>query len=521
MMTSVRQYPDNDNRFSSLSRFDTRSDYGTGHIGAIFEIDTVNSIGAEIEYVGQLSKGNSYSETELTKQEWLINSTGDYNQKDDYNTLSATANYLHKLDDKGSLLKWIVDYADKKSTGKNNYYVIQKTAGRDTDSTYRSNSDATYKIVTTDISMNKYFRKGMSLNTGLKYTHTFMDDNSCYEDLSADQQWSISPAYGYALKYKENIMGVYASFSTEINRWAFIAGLRGEYTRTANESDRIKRDYFDLFPSLSATYAFNNLKTWMLVGQYTRNIERPAFYTLNPNRLQTSDYSYNIGNPYLKPTYIHRFSTTLVYNYRYTLTIGGSLHRNLIREFCKVDVVDPDVSYITYENHDVENHWFVAASIPVQPVPWLNLAANFVGVRQDIRMTEKAAFAHHYLAFANATATFTLPKDITIEGQYSGTSRLYSGNSEVAPRHIVSLFARKKLAGNHFLITVSADNIFNRYNDFASHIEAYTSQSHFESGYLGRTFKATLTWNFNSGRKVKKPTIERGVNSERNRLNEK
>lgn len=521
MMTSVRQYQDNDNRFSSLSRFDTRSDYGTGRIGAIFEIDTVNSIGAEIEYVGQLSKGNSYSETELTKQEWLINSTGDYNQKDDYNTLSATANYLHKLDDKGSLLKWIVDYADKKSTGKNNYYVVQKAAGRDTDSTYRSNSDATYKIVTSDISMNKYFRKGISLNTGLKYTHTFMDDNSCYEGLSADQQWSISPAYGYALKYKENIMGIYASFSTEINRWAFIAGLRGEYTRTANESDRIKRDYFDLFPSLSATYAFNNLKTWMLVGQYTRNIERPAFYTLNPNRLQTSDYSYNIGNPYLKPTYIHRFSTTLVYNYRYTLTIGGSLHRNLIREFCKVDAVDPDVSYITYENHDVENHWFVAASIPVQPVPWLNLAANFIGVRQDIRMTEKAAFAHHYLAFANATVTFTLPKDITIEGQYSGTSRLYSGNSEVAPRHIVSLFARKKLAGNRFLITVSADNIFNRYNDFASHIEAYTSQSHFESGHLGRTFKATLTWNFNSGRKVKKPTIERGVNSERNRLNEK
>ena len=152
MMTSVRQYPDNDNRFSSLSRFDTRSDYGTERIGAIFEIDTVNSIGAEIEYVGQLSKGNSYSETELTKQEWLINSTGDYNQKDDYNTLSATANYLHKLDDKGSLLKWIVDYASKKSTGKNNYYVVQKAAGREIDSTYRSNSDATYKIVTTDIS---------------------------------------------------------------------------------------------------------------------------------------------------------------------------------------------------------------------------------------------------------------------------------------------------------------------------------------------------------------------------------
>lgn len=99
-----------------------------------------------------------------------------------------------------------------------------------------------------------------------------------------------------------------------------------------------------------------------------------------------------------------------------------------------MDAVDPDVSYITYENHDVENHWFVAANIPVQPVSWLNLAANFVGVRQDIRMTEKATFAHHYLAFTNATATFTLPKEITLEDNTTEPAACIQGNSEVAPR---------------------------------------------------------------------------------------
>ena len=82
--------------------------------------------------------------------------------------------------------------------------------------------------------------------------------------------------------------------------------------------------------------------------------ERPPFYTLNPNRIQSSDYSYQIGNPYLRPTYINRFSVTLVYNYRYTVTVGGNLHHDLIREFCKQDVANPDVSYITYENHDRE-----------------------------------------------------------------------------------------------------------------------------------------------------------------------
>lgn len=524
-ITSERQYPESNNGFSSLSELDIRSGHGTGRIGTIYEIDTLNSIGAEIEYVGQNSKGGSHSQTELIKNGFMINSSGDYYQKEDYNTVAATANYLHKLDNNGSMLKLIVDYANKKSTGKNDYQVWQKLSyedkSGDKDSTYRSNADATYEIVTSDISIKKHIKKGMSLNAGLKYTHTFMDDNSQYEGLSDDQQWTVSPAYGYTLKYKENILGAYTAFSAEITRWSVTAGLRGEYTRTLNESDRIKRDYFDLFPNLSTTYAFNNLKTWLLVAQYARNIERPAFYTLNPNRLQMSDYNYQIGNPYLKPTHINRFSATVVYNYRFTLTVGGNLHKNLIREFCKQDALDPDISYITYENHHIENHWFIAADIPLQLISWFNLATNFVGVKQDIRMTKEADFAHHYLAFINMNASFTLPENITLEAQYNGASRLYSGNSEVAPRHTVSLSARKRFAGNRFLVTASVNNIFNRHNNYSNRIEAYTTHSQMESGSQGRTFKVSLAWNFNSGQKVKKSTIERGSDNERKRLNEK
>ena len=74
------------------------------------------------------------------------------------------------------------------------------------------------------------------------------------------------------------------------------------YTETIDRSEDFSRDYLDLFPNLSVTYAFDPIKRWMLVGQYARNIERPPFYTLNPNRIQSSDYSYQIGNPYLRPT---------------------------------------------------------------------------------------------------------------------------------------------------------------------------------------------------------------------------
>ena len=519
-MNSIRSYTTDDTRFSSLSRFENRSNYGTGRLGITWDADTLNSFGAEIEYIGQGSKANSYSRTELVKGNFPVNSMGEYFQRNEYNTFTATANYLHKLDNQGSLIKLIVDYAGKKSTGNNDYFVLRQAMGGQSDTTYRSNADATYDIVTSDLSLSRYLKKGMSLKAGIKYTFTDVNDNSCYEGLSG-QLWEPNPAYGYVLNYRENIVGGYGSFSAGTGRWSFVAGLRGEYTRTSNRNDNIRRDYFDLFPNLNVSYAFNNLKTSMLVGQYSRNIERPAFHSLSPNHIQLSDYSYQIGNPYLKPTYINRFNLTWVYQYRYTVTVGGNLHHNLIREFCKQDANDPDISYITPENHSTENHWFIAVNLPFQPVRWCNLTANFIGVKQDIRMSESAALAKHYLMFANATATFYLPAGYNMEIQYGGASRLYSGNSEVAPRHTLGFTLRKKFMNERLLVTAGVNNIFNRYNNYVNNLDAYKTESHYKEGSAGRIFKVSLSWSFNSGKKVAKKTIERSSESEFNRLKEK
>ena len=520
-MTSTRNYRDEERSFESFSEFNPRTNYGTGRIGIIFEMDSLNSIGAEIEYTQQGSNDNSNSLTHLSQTGTQLKSIGDYHQENDFHTVSATMNYLHKLDKNGSLLKVIADYTNKKSTGHNNYQTTQESHGWSNDTIYRNRTKAVYDIATADLSIKKNLRKNMWLNAGLKYTYTCMDDNSAYEGLSKEQNWEINSAYSYSLLYKENIMGAYVSYSTELGKWSLAGGLRGEYTRTSDESHHIKRDYLDLFPNLNVTYAFDRMKQWMLVGQYARNVERPPFHALNPNHLQTSDYSYQIGNPYLRPTYINRFSATLVYNYRFTLTVGGNLHHDLIREFCKQDATNPDVSYITFENHDIENHWFVAVNLPFQPVRWLNLTANFVGVKQDIRMTETASFANHYLMFANANATFFLPASYSFELQYSGASRLYSGNSEVAPRHTLSLIARKKFMNDRLVVSAGINNLFNRYNDYANNLDAYSTQTHYREAASGRNFKITLSWNFNSGKKVSKGKIERSSEEEQNRLKEK
>ncbi|WP_297906807.1 outer membrane beta-barrel protein [uncultured Parabacteroides sp.] len=114
-----------------------------------------------------------------------------------------------------------------------------------------------------------------------------------------------------------------------------------------------------------------------------------------------------------------------------------------------------------------------------------------------------------------------MPAGFTVETRYNGTSRLYSGNSEVAPRHTVGIMARKKLLNDKLLLAVSVDNIFNQANEYASTLDTYRVASRYVNGFVGRVFKVALTWSFDSGRKIKKGKIEVGSGSERGRLREK
>ena len=71
------------------------------------------------------------------------------------------------------------------------------------------------------------------------------------------------------------------------------------------------------------------------------------------------------------------------------------------------------------------------------------------------------------------------------------------------------------------LVTAGVNNIFNRYNNYVNNLDAYKTESHYKEGSAGRIFKVSLSWSFNSGKKVAKKTIERSSESEFNRLKEK
>lgn len=61
--------------------------------------------------------------------------------------------------------------------------------------------------------------------------------------------------------------------------------------------------------------------------------------------------------------------------------------------------------------------------------------------------------------FADATCSFTLPAGFFAEAAYRAQSRLYSGNSEVGPRHTLQATVKKQLFGKRLTLFCTLSNI--------------------------------------------------------------
>lgn len=502
--------------FQSQGYIKAKPSLNTGRLGVVYDVDDWHSFGAELEYWAKNTKTPSFTRTTAMTGGKAINSTGDYFQNEKDHNFSATFNYIHKIDTIGSSFKFIVDYTDKEVIAKNDYHSIFETSYGFIDSMYRNESRADYQIYTLDVMLNKQFQNNIKLTAGGRYARNEMYNHTFFESMY-NSQWISDKDGNYSLRYVENIGALYGTLAMKLGNMDILAGLRGEYVHTVGKNEFDKKNV-DLFPNLSLTYAFNAMRTFMLIGQYARNIQRPNFWYLNPNRVQYSDYSYMIGNPHLRPTYINRISLTAVYKYRYTFTVGANMHNDLIREVTRQDLSDPDIKFITPENHYRENHYFVAISSPIKFANWFSVNTSFVGVKQDIQEKKGDKTKSHYLYFLNATANITLPAEFYLELSANCASRLYSANTGIEPRQLFHAEVKKKLFDNRFNVSLGIHNIFDSRAAYFAKTDEYSAATKMTDGWDSRLLKVGVQYNFNLGKIFKKHTIEKSLDIEKGRM---
>ena len=150
-----------------------------------------------------------------------------------------------------------------------------------------------------------------------------------------DSEATLAPdaARSNAFDYTRQIYAAYLQGARPIGRVQVQVGLRAETARRTFDLATPLPDGYDpgvdldaageqtyqsLFPSAFATYSFG--PGTLIKGAYSRRIERPRTFFLNPFPDLSNDRFVRVGNPSLRPEYTDSYELTFQYKFFATLT---------------------------------------------------------------------------------------------------------------------------------------------------------------------------------------------------------
>ena len=137
------------------------------------------------------------------------------------------------------------------------------------------------------------------------------ESNDLYEYNPASNQYEIQTQFSNLTKYNESQHSLYSIYSDLLWVLNYQIGLRAEYTYRNIEVPYINQsfniDRIDYFPSLHTSYKFSSVST--LMASYSRRINRPGGWALEPFPTWTDANNVRIGNPNLLPEFIDSYET--------------------------------------------------------------------------------------------------------------------------------------------------------------------------------------------------------------------
>ncbi len=180
--------------------------------------------------------------------------------------------------------------------------------------------------------------------------------------------------------YRRQLHSAYAMVTDRFGPVSINAGLRGEHTNdkmhisVKDASRDIKR--WNLFPSAHISYEAP--KRNIISAGYSYRVSRPGIWELEPYITYEDYYTKKIGNPDIRPEYIHSAEI----NYRKRFNSDNSLsftafyrHRNDVRERVRV-AYEPGVTLDSLINAGKDRTVGLEANATVKPVRWWNMIIN-------------------------------------------------------------------------------------------------------------------------------------------------
>lgn len=444
------------------------------------------------------------------------------------NRTNANFNFNYRFaDTTGKTINVDADYGLFRGTGKsyqpNNYYAGNGSLLYQL--IYRNSTPTDIDIYTikADVEINKWKGK---LGYGAKSSYVKTDNSfDFYNVVNGTDVKQLSKSNSFS--YTENVNAAYINYNRQLNtKWSLQLGLRGEQTNSkglliradgqTQSDNKVKRNYFDLFPSGALTWTVNQKNTLNLT--YSRRIDRPTYQDLNPFENKLDELTYQKGNAFLRPQYTHNVELT----HTFLSMINTTLNYSYIKDYATTitDTANRNATYIQQRNLASQQIIGFNIGAPLPVAKWWNGYVNVWANQQQFKGEYNGnklnkSYSLYGLYLQN---TFNFGKGVSgeISGWYNGKS-VWGGTWVVKPMGGFDVGLQKNIFKDKATIKASVtDVLFTQFwsakNDFAGvYIEGSGKNE-------SRTFRLNFNWRFGNNNVKAARDRKTGLESEARRI---
>lgn len=337
-----------------------------------------------------------------------------------------------------------------------------------------------------------------TIEFGEEFTNSFVNFNSNYKGTDIS---------GGDTKIKENNISAFVQVSQSFGLFQVGAGLRFEHANYKYYDDdqlniELSKNYNNWYPSL---FMSTNIKNVGLSCNLTSRTRRPSYRQLDGTLQYINRYSYQQGNPSLKP--VKSYTVQLLAQWKYFFAQTVYTHeRNSIFYTTERFNNDPIIKLIIFENvPKYQQFQFVIGAQPTISHWYPQISTGIFNSFYKTTFREKQINLNKPFFFINWDNSISLPKGWIIDVDFMAQTSGDGQNCHIKSVSYLNVGVRKSFFNNSLNVLLKANDIFNTNNEKVTmyHDDIKVGTSNFQES---RNVMITFQYNFNVSRTKYKGT---------------
>lgn len=499
--------------------------YNNYRFGADFNTSAKNTLGFVIngDYTNEYNDPNN-SLTRLGRTPDANDSyqTTSSRIKQTYRNFAANLNDKFQIDTAGQELSVDLDYS-KFNNGSDGtydtYFFTPNNTSARTPQLIRNQTPSTITIWTQKADYALPINKTLKFEAGVKFS-SVQTDNDLQAQINSGTGFINDTTRTNRFVYEEKIGAAYINLNKSFSKTSIQAGLRAERTSSMGnlitKNQVVDRKYLNFFPSLFVSHTLNNKNE--LGFTYSRRIDRPGYDQLNPFRFYLDQYTYEQGNPFLRPQYTNSFELSYTYNKTINVTLGYSKTTDVSTQVILTDTLSK-ASYQTTLNLNTQNSYNVNVNSPYTITKWwtgnFNATAFYQQFKSDSLLGARLDMGKVSYQL-RATQILQVAKGYKAEVSANYQSALAFGIFDIKPQYSVDAGVSHSFYNKKMNLKLSVSDIFNtRRNNVSTNYQS----SQLDVRQKNETRLARLSFSYNFGNnKIKMRQHQTGADDEKSRV---